>query len=34
MNMNLGTIKVPIEVTKERAFGRTHFRSIYSSIIN
>ena len=34
MNMNLGTIKTPIEVIKERAFGGTHFRGIYSSIIN
>ena len=32
MNMNFGTNKTPIEVTKEWAFGGTYFIDIYSSI--
>ena len=32
--MNFGVNKTPIEVIKEGAFGRTHFRDIYSNINN
>ena len=32
MNMNFCTNKTAIEVIKERAFGGTYFRDIYSGI--
>ena len=32
MNMNFGTIKTPVEVKKEGAFGGTYFRDIYSDV--
>ena len=32
--MYFGTNKAPIEVIKERAFGGTYFRDIYSIITN
>ena len=30
--MNFGTIKTPVEIIKEGAFGGTYFRNIYSGI--
>ena len=32
MNMDFGANKTPIEIIKERAFGGTYFRDIYSGI--
>ena len=32
MNVDLVANKTPAEIFKERAFGRTYFRDIYSSI--
>ena len=30
--MDFGTNKTPVEIIKERAFGGTYFRNIYSSV--
>ena len=30
--MNFGANKTPVEIIKERAFGGTYFRDIYSSV--
>ena len=32
MNMNFVANKIPVEITKEGAFGRTYFRDIYTGI--
>ena len=32
MNMKFGTNKIPVEVIKEEALGRTYFRDIYSGM--
>ena len=32
MNMDFGVNETPVEVIKERTFGRTYFRDIYSDI--
>ena len=32
MNIDFGANKTPVEVIKERAFGGTYFRGIYSGV--